>query len=217
MKKLILIKNFTKADIGNNPNFLLSPNRKKRSDLLKSEEEKIRFLSAEKITATVLSTFFSFNNPEIYGDAGQKPIIKNHNEISFSRSYNKNILALAVENTGAIGIDCENIKKADKNIIKYFFTETEKEYLKKSNDKDFAFTLIWTRKESYIKCNGEGLKYGFNLLDTTPDLPIRNGQKLFDENAMVDGYYINSYRIEDTVISVCSEVNDSFPLFIQKG
>lgn len=212
----MLINNFTNADIKKNSDFRLSPSRQHRADLL-SEKEKERFISAEKITMNILSDCFSLKNPEIYGNAGEKPTIDNQEKISFSRSYSENILALALEDSEAIGIDSEKIKTADESIIRYFFTRREKEYIQNSGNKDFAFTLIWTRKESFIKYTGEGLKYEFNLLDTTPDRPVRKGQKLFDKNLYLNGLYINSYRIDHTVISVCSKVNDKFPLFIQKG
>lgn len=215
MKKLILITDFTDNKIENDSSILLSKDRQKRAQLLKSEEEKKRFLCAEKITIDALSRLFSIENPEIYGDVGCKPVLKNNKNISFSRSYAQDILGLAIDDIGSVGIDCESIKKADDSVIKYFFTRKEKEYVDKSFDRDFAFSLIWTRKESFMKCTGKGLKYGFDLLDTTPEQTVKSEQKLFDENDVIDGYYVNSYRIGNTVISVCSEVNDEFPLFIQ--
>lgn len=214
MKRLIVVTDFTKNKIGNDSTRILSKNRKKRAELLSSEEEVRKFLAAERITMAALTKFFSVDDPQIHGGAGQKPVIQNRRDLSFSRSYASNLLALAIEDKGEIGVDCEEIKKVDDSVMKYFFTKKEREYVEASKDQDFAFSLIWTRKESFIKCTGKGLHYGFHLLETVPEKRMEKGQKLFQDNDGVEGYFINSYRIENTVLSVCSERNDAFPLFV---
>lgn len=215
MKRLIVVTDFTKNKIGNDSSILLSKDRQKRAQKLKSEEEIHKFVSAERITMASLQKFFSVEKPQILGGAGEKPVIQNRQDISFSRSYASHLLALAMEDKGAIGVDAEVIKEADPGVMKYFFTDQEKEYVEHSVNPDFAFSLIWTRKESVIKCTGKGLHYRFHLLDTSPTQELLRGQKLFAHNDCVNGYAVNSYRIEDTVVSVCSEIDDEFPLLVQ--
>ena len=211
MKQLILINNFVKPE----PAFRLSDERLKRALILKDKYEKTRFISAEKITCDALSFYYGISEPVITGTAGKKPEVLDHN-IFFSRSYTKDKLALAIDNSDIIGIDAEEIMEEDKHFMSYFFTEKEKDYVRNSADKDFAFTLIWTRKESYIKCIGEGLKFSFDTLNTTPSEAVLSGEKLFETNQLCNDCYINSYRIENIVISVCSRINEDFPL-IKKG
>lgn len=215
MKRLIVVTDFTKNKIGNDSSILLSTNRANRAKKLNSEEEILKFIAAERITMAALTKFFDLEHPVIVGNAGEKPMLLNRQDISFSRSYACNLLALAIEQEGTIGVDAEKIKKVDVSVMKYFFTEKEKEYVEHSIDPDFAFSLIWTRKESVIKCTGKGLQYGFHLLDTTPVQEKEAGQKLFANNDCVNGYAISSYHIENTILSVCSKRNDEFPLFLQ--
>lgn len=215
MKRLIVVTDFTKNKIGNDSSILISEDRIRRAQMLKSEEEVHKFISAERITMAAIAKFFALEHPQIVGAVGEKPILQNRKDLSFSRSYASNLLALAMEEKGTIGVDAEEIKKADAMVMKYFFTEKEKEYVEHAVDPDFAFSLIWTRKESFIKCTGKGLQYGFHLLDTTPTQEKGGGQKMFANNDCVNGYAINSYQIGNTVLSVCSERDDEFPLFLQ--
>ena len=208
MKEIILINNFVQHE----PHFQLSPERLKRALILKDTYEKKRFISAERLTCDALSFFYGISEPVITGSVGNKPEIADHN-VYFSRSYAKDCLILAMDNKADIGIDAEEIKEADESFMSYFFTEREKEYVNKHDNKDFAFTLIWTRKESYIKCIGEGLKFRFDTLDTTPSEEVSENEKLFKNNKLCNSLYINSYRTDNIVISVCSRINEEFPLF----
>ena len=214
MKKLVLVENFPKSLDHNVPFSNLSPERKIRANMLFNEQEKERFVIAEEITSQIISRCFNIENAEICGKVSEKPYIKNHENISFSRSYCNDTLCIAVENGGRIGVDCETVKKADDGVMRYFFTANEKNYIADSDDKDFAFSLIWTRKESYIKCLGKGLDFRFDLLDVTPKQPLEAGQRLFFKNDKVENLHINSYLLDHTVISVCSEIDDNFPELI---
>lgn len=218
MKLLVLVKNYINF-LDNN--FDLSPDRKTRADIFTSDYEKQKFISAEKITVDEIKKIFGINNINICGNVGEKPYLNNYHDISFSRSYDNNFLFLGIENlNGCIGVDCESTKKVDYNLMKYFFTDLERMYVEKSEDKNFAFTLIWTRKESYIKCLGKGLEFKFNLLDTTPKYDMKlnkNNETIFGKNQKINDMYINSYFINNVVISVCSSIDDKFPSVIQKG
>lgn len=208
MKQFILINNFINLE----PSFQLTDERLQRSMVLKDAYEKQRFISAEKITCDALSFYYGISDPEITGAAGKKPEITDYN-IFFSRSYANENLAIAIDNKDIIGIDAEEIMETDVRLMSYFFTENETEYVNSCSDRDFAFTLIWTRKESYIKCIGEGLNFRFDTLETAPAEPLRDTEKLFQNNQLCNDCYINSYRIDNIVISVCSRINEEFPQF----
>lgn len=216
MKKLLLFLNFE-----NNKNICdseLSVQRKDRMNLLHSEKERQRFKTAESITQREIEKFFNIKNAIICGKVGEKPYIKNYDDCSFSRSYCDDCFCLALENASEIGLDCEKIKPCDMTIAKYFFTPNECDYIDKAEDKDFAFTLIWTRKESYIKMLGTGLNESFDKIDVTPKTDIAvNSQKLFNSNDQIAHSYMNSYKIGDIVISVCSKICDEFPDFVVGG
>ncbi len=110
-----------------------------------------------------------------------KPFIDN---AVFSISHSKNALAVAVvcdksdfdvdfatviktdvkSDVSSLGVDIESIGDKDlvrcKKIASAKFFDEENEMLTKSSDKDFVrnFCALWTKKESYSKFTGVGLK-----------------------------------------------------------
>lgn len=209
MKKIVWVKNFLNA--GNTSSFTLSPERQHREDILFSVEEKQRFIAAEKITLALIDRFFGIQDVEICGMVSQKPYIKNHRNIGFSRSYCGSALCVAAEDTERIGVDSEEIKKADESVMKYFFTDKEKAFVNCCPNQDLAFALIWTRKESYIKCIGKGLCFPMDLLDVTPVKSNSISLPTAIKSAEFGDLFISSYRIDSAVVSVCSEKEDGFP------
>ncbi|MED9962405.1 MAG: 4'-phosphopantetheinyl transferase superfamily protein [Bacteroidales bacterium] len=63
-----------------------------------------------------------------------------------------------------IGIDIENTRKCNLNLAKRYFHQEEYNYLSSlpKEEQDEAFTRIWTLKEAFVKCTGEGIAGGFN-------------------------------------------------------
>lgn len=188
----------------------LSVSRRERYNLLAADRDKRMFLASEELTTGILSRCYGLKNPIIEGSAGIKPFVKD-SAVQFSRSYSCNDIIIATDDCGINGVDAEIIRKADESLMNYFFTKKESEYVNKSHNRDFAFTLIWTRKESYIKCSGEGLKFEFNKLNVTPDSSLLNGYKLFTLNQKIGDFFLNSYYIGNTVISLCSAYDEVFP------
>ncbi len=216
MKNIVYVKDFIQLGESATASFTLSPERKERAEKLFSDQEKQRFIAAEQLTQKLIAQCFDITDVQICGQVSQKPYIKNHRDICFSRSYCGNGLVVAVENAERIGVDCEIIKPVDKAVIKYFFTEHEKNFVQNYEDQAVAFTLIWTRKESYIKCIGEGLHYPWNQLDVTPIQFNLAHFPISLKNDLVGDFYINSYLISDTVLSICSPNDDQFPSIIQE-
>ena len=95
----------------------------------------------------------------IYNKDG-KPYIKG-NKLYFNISHSHNITALVVSDK-EVGIDIEKITY-HKNVINHAFTDNEKKLC--HNHKDF--TIIWIKKESYLKYMGCGIGYGLKNIDTT--------------------------------------------------
>ena len=63
----------------------------------------------------------------------------------------------------SVGIDIEYVREYDVDIARRFFTREEQDYLDVSDDKDEAFTRIWTSKEAYGKFTGGGLTDGLKF------------------------------------------------------
>ncbi len=216
MKNVVYIPNLLTLFKEELSDFVLTPERQERAKMLFNDLEKQRFIAAEWATQKYLRQCFGITDLQICGKVSEKPYIKNHDDICFSRSYCGNGLVVAVENAERIGADCELIKPVDDAVMKYFFTEREKAFVQNSSDQDFAFTLIWTKKESYVKYIGEGLHYQWDLLDVTPAQLDLAHSPLSRKNDPVGDFYINSYLIENIVLSICSQNNDQFPSVIQE-
>ncbi|MCM1988747.1 4'-phosphopantetheinyl transferase family protein [Oceanirhabdus seepicola] len=197
---------------------LIPKERQDRVALFTDKLTKERFLAVEQSASQFAAISFGIPVSNFSGGIGEKPYFKDYPDISVSRSYAGEYIVIAAERQFSIGVDCEEVQDFNSNIAKYFFTHKERKYIESSKDRNTAFTVIWTRKESYIKCMGRGIDYPINTIDVTPIKDIENipGNKpIFSENEKINNYYINSYIFEKIVISICSENNDVFPIIDQ--
>ncbi len=94
----------------------------------------------------------------IYNEYG-KPYLKN-NAIYFNISHSGIYTALVIADT-EVGIDIEKIQMP-KNALLHVCTEEERKLINNAED----FTLMWVKKESYVKYLGIGISYGLKNVDT---------------------------------------------------
>lgn len=78
-------------------------------------------------------------------------------DLFFSLSHSGNYVLCAISDA-SVGADIQKIETGRLKIAERFFTSAENEYIIKSEDKDFAFTKLWSLKESYLKWLGTGLQ-----------------------------------------------------------
>lgn len=74
--------------------------------------------------------------------------------------------AAAVFDEGEVGIDVEQVRRVNVNVMRRQFTAEENAYLLSEPD---AFLRLWTRKESYCKAVGEGLHLPLSSFDVLED------------------------------------------------
>lgn len=92
-------------------------------------------------TETVHLVCGTHGKPELSGGAGV------HFNLSHAGDY-----AAAVFDEGEVGIDVEQVRRVNVNVMRRQFTAEENAYLLSEPD---AFLRLWTRKESYCKAVGE--------------------------------------------------------------
>lgn len=97
---------------------------------------------------------------EILLNSYGKPYIKS-NKIYFNISKSKPYTVCVISDKN-IGIDFEKITLKPR-VIKKVCTKEEQKQIKTATD----FTIMWTKKESYVKYLGMGLSYGLINVDTT--------------------------------------------------
>lgn len=134
---------------------------------------------------------------EIYG----KPVLKNVKDLHFSLSHAGD-LALCCISDQIVGVDVEGISKSifkTENIErmqvvgKKMFSEVECAKFEQGDEeqKIQMFLNYWTRKESYSKALGEGLRMKFSDIDT------ENMGNVFWSDWLEKDYFISIYSMQN--------------------
>ncbi|MBQ8950373.1 MAG: 4'-phosphopantetheinyl transferase superfamily protein [Eubacterium sp.] len=139
--------------------------------------------------------------------------------IEFSISHSGDYAAVVISDS-TIGIDIEVKNDTRFMVTNRMFTETEKNRVFSAEDKDSEFRDVWTEKEAYLKCTGEGIsiplrsfymdKYSAEVM-RVPDDKRESGSRgkgvYKPEDFLGTGYYITTVRpVSDNLsLSVCSK------------
>lgn len=94
----------------------------------------------------------------IYGKEGQdgKPSLAEHPNLFFNLSHCKHAVACALADH-PVGIDIEAMGRYSERLAKYTMNEEECAEIEAAENKDVAFTRLWTMKEATMKLTGEGI------------------------------------------------------------
>ena len=105
---------------------------------------------------------------QIQADENGKPFLLK-SDIHFSLSHSGHFAACAVSDA-IVGLDIQVISPNHESVSQRCFCREEQEYVCSATDRDEAFTEIWTKKESYLKALGLGLRKQMNSFSVF-DLP----------------------------------------------
>lgn len=87
-------------------------------------------------------------------DEAGKPALMDGSEISLSHSGERVLCALSDEPVGA---DLQQLRPCNPALVRRFFTAEEGAWLEEQRERDLAFSLLWSLKESYVKLLGSGI------------------------------------------------------------
>lgn len=170
-----------------------SPERKSQADRYLRQEDKLRCVTAYALLRRVVGLEECQIEKNEYG----KPYIKDREDFHYNLSHSGRYVVIAWGDS-EIGVDVQqhNCSVDIETIAKRFFTADEQAYIQK----DFLrFYEIWTKKESYLKFTGKGLKKSLGSFSTLlPDSGIRYRHRYLD-----GGYSLSLCTIEK---------NDTFEL-----
>lgn len=126
-----------------------------------NREDRVRTLVGEGLIRKIIAEKFKINRRDIQIRKNQhgKPYLENYPDFHFNIAHSGGYVLCAIDNK-PIGIDVEEIRSIEyEKIAKSFFTSRELDYIHNGASKFQLnrFFEIWTLKESYIKCSGEGL------------------------------------------------------------
>jgi 4'-phosphopantetheinyl transferase len=148
----------------NNFKKLMSVDELQKAARFKFDIDRNNYITGRGFLRTILSQYLNTSPEDImfsYAEKG-KPYVKDI-EIKFNLSHSKNYAVYAIALNTEVGIDIEYLKNIPDayDISERFFSEEEREELKKMNEDriSLAFLNCWTRKEAFIKAVGEGLSY----------------------------------------------------------
>ncbi len=143
----------------------VSEERKKKIDACKMKTDKARSLAAGLLLQFAWNSYKKKDSEMIeisYIENG-KPVCTSDERFHFNLSHSGNYVACAVSEE-AVGIDIQQVKKADLLIAKRFFLPEEYELIQQAFQKEQSeiFCKLWTGKESYMKYTGEGMSKMMN-------------------------------------------------------
>lgn len=127
-----------------------------------------------------------------------KPLAKGKH---FNISHSKGIVCLAISNKD-VGVDLEVIRPVDIDFKEFIASKDEKNLI----HDDETFFMIWTNKESLLKCLGLGMK---SSMDKVPSLPFNN-IKFFDKRY----FYSKSIKYKNSIITVTRASSEPFEIEI---
>ena len=139
------------------------------------------------------------------GEAG-KPALVDGPEFSLSHSGERVLCALS---DWAVGADLQQLRPYNPALVRRFFTAEEAAWLDAQQERDLAFTLLWSLKESYVKFRGSGIA-GVHLNSFSVEV-------LSESRAQIPGSDVRLWYAvnEDYVMSVCSAA-DAAPETVQE-
>lgn len=105
--------------------------------------------------------------------------------IDFNVSHSGNAVICAFSDEGKIGIDIEQVRELEVESLFSFFHPDERVRLRLAKNPLLLFYELWTRKESIIKADGQGLNIPLYRIRIDPD-----------GKAEVEGKVWQSYPIE---------------------
>ncbi|WP_317931230.1 4'-phosphopantetheinyl transferase family protein [Halioxenophilus sp. WMMB6] len=144
--------------------WLLNTEEQERYERFKNLDAQHQFLLGKILTRWFLAKHLD-RQPESLlfqqNDHGKPSLVDN--AIDFNLSHTQGVVALAITNNGAIGLDVETTqrKSSTLEIADHFFHPSEVTAISAGNtpnDQRQRFFRFWTLKEAYVKAVGQGLQ-----------------------------------------------------------
>ncbi len=142
-----------------------------------SRPKQISLLAKQQLLSIIKEKGLSFDTTIAVGEKGKPYFLYNEN-LHFSISHTNSHIAIALHDK-EIGIDIENTRKCNLNLAKRYFHQEEYIYLSSlpKEEQDEAFTRIWTQKEAFVKCTGQGIADNFKSFAV--GLPLQSSETDF--------------------------------------
>ena len=91
------------------------------------------------------------------------PYLPQHPELRVSISHCRSAVAVAVSDSGPVGIDVESRRRISEGLVERVCNEGEKAVVRAAADPTMTFLRLWTKKEAVLKMRGTGIR-GFGSM-----------------------------------------------------
>lgn len=171
--------------------------KRARVERTRQRKDRIRTVAADDLARRMLGEAMGCLPEDVcftYAENGKPSLLGGGYELSISHSDDLVVVAI---HEGPVGIDVEHIREVSPRLAKKYFCDDENFYIfgHEAKDTDFEhmastdirmrFFEIWTAKEAYLKCIGEGLSR-LRSVNTT-HFPF--ARHLIDNQYLVTIYY----------------------------
>lgn len=146
----------------------LSDEGKEKVLSYRGNEDKARSLGASLLLEYVFEKMVGEKHPTLIQGQEGKPYLKEYPDLFFNVSHSGDYVVCVVADQ-EVGVDIQQHKSVGKRFAERFFCEEENKYLAVAEGHEEGinrFFQIWTRKESYVKFLGTGMKEDFRKLNT---------------------------------------------------
>lgn len=155
---------------------LLSADERARAQRFRLARDQRRFIASRGALRSILASYLNCDPSGIqfcYGKHG-KPLLSSVEggaNLHFNLSHSADLALIALRQSGEVGVDIELVRDdfACGLIAKRFFCDTEVAWLEgvMPAERHKSFFRIWTRKEAFLKANGEGVWHDLRRFDVT--------------------------------------------------
>lgn len=162
---------------------ILSKERWQKINRLGQKKSRIQSLGAGLLLEKVLDKY-GLSAGDVWMNEYGKPEIEG---LCFNLSHSGEMVVCAISEK-PVGCDIELIKDAPKRVAGKSFSDEEKEHLQQFSGDEYnrEFFRIWTKKESYLKMTGKGIRVPLDKLE-------------------LKDCYVQEYEIPGYQITVCAE------------
>jgi 4'-phosphopantetheinyl transferase len=195
---------------------ILSADETERAGRFHFEPDRMRFVSCRSALRSILALYLKMEPAELrfqYGAKGKPEIQEDQNPdaVRFNVSHSKDLALIGVSSGRSLGVDVEKLRPAPDclELAERFFSEREFHALLElsADQRAKAFLACWTRKEAFIKANGDGLSYPLRdfSVSTTFDGPAAIEEVKTDPDAMLRWSLISLQPENEYVAAVAFE------------
>ena len=154
---------------------LLDPEERRRAASFRFEVHRGRFVRRRARLREILASYVGEAPERLQFSASEygKPVLANHPEFAFSASHSADVALVAVGEAGELGVDLERdlpLEDYGRLVQNFFSAAEQREYERLPLEvRRQGFYLTWTRKEAWLKAQGDGLFGDLTRFDVPVD------------------------------------------------